>query len=70
MTRVVVLIVVASLLPACFVYMATNWSRIDAENNAFAKQCNDRGGVAHFGVMARQCIGAKDAPGPSGEKPQ
>ena len=41
------------------------WSSIDRDNNAFAKDCNDRGGVAHFGFDARQCIGAKEKQGES-----
>lgn len=34
------------------------WVAIEKENNAFAKDCNDRGGVVIFGMHARQCIGA------------
>lgn len=36
-----------------------NWEKIDTENNAFAKDCNNRGGEAKFDFNARQCIGAK-----------
>jgi hypothetical protein len=35
-----------------------HWEAIDKENNAFAKDCNDRGGKVVFGMHARQCIGA------------
>lgn len=47
-----------------FVYLATcalvsNWDRIEKENNAFAKDCNDRGGMVIFGMHARQCLGAE-----------
>lgn len=35
-----------------------NWDAIDKENNAFAKDFNDRGGMVIFGMHARQCIGA------------
>lgn len=38
--------------------MQTNWKKVDDENNAFAKDCNNRGGVATFDSAARQCIGA------------
>ena len=38
--------------------MLLNWDAIDKENNAFARDCNDRGGMVVFGMHARQCIGA------------
>lgn len=47
------------LLAAGTLIMSHNWSAIERENNAFAKDCNDRGGVARFEFDARQCIGAK-----------
>jgi hypothetical protein len=37
--------------------MLLNWDAVDKENNAFAKDCNDRGGMLIFGMYARQCIG-------------
>lgn len=37
---------------------ALHWEAIDKENNAFAKDCNNRGGMVVFGMHARQCIGA------------
>lgn len=40
-------------------YMTDNWKKIEAENNKFAQDCNDRGGKAEFGNNVRQCIGAK-----------
>jgi hypothetical protein len=39
--------------------MLTNADRLEREDNAFAKDCNDRGGVAKFEYSVRQCIGAK-----------
>ena len=39
--------------------LITRWDRIERENNAFAKDCNDRGGVATFEPSARQCTGAR-----------
>lgn len=39
--------------------MQNNWKEIEAENNAFAEDCNNRGGEAKFEVNARQCLGAK-----------
>ena len=38
--------------------MLRNIDVIEKDNNAFAKECNDRGGVAFF-EGSRQCIGAK-----------
>ncbi|WP_371767530.1 hypothetical protein [Massilia sp.] len=38
--------------------MLRNIDAIDKENNAFAKDCNDRGGLALF-EGPRQCVGAK-----------
>jgi hypothetical protein len=40
--------------------MMANWDRLERDNNAFAKDCNERGGEARFDINARQCIGAKD----------
>ena len=48
---------VVGYLGACA--LSSNWERIDKDNNAFAKDCNDRGGVAFFETDARQCIGAR-----------
>lgn len=41
-------------------YMDANWKKVEAENNAFAKDCNGRGGKAEFDNNVRQCIGAKN----------
>lgn len=38
--------------------MLRNIDVIEKDNNAFAKECNDRGGVAFF-EGSRQCIGAR-----------
>lgn len=43
--------------------LSSNWERMDKDNNAFAKDCNDRGGVAFFDMDARQCIGARSNKG-------
>jgi hypothetical protein len=42
--------------------MIMHGDKIERENNAFAKDCNDRGGVAYFGIDSRQCIGAQFLP--------
>jgi hypothetical protein len=42
--------------------MITNENKLQEENNAFAKDCNDRGGVAYFFVDSRQCLNAKLPP--------
>lgn len=39
--------------------IANHESTQAADNNAFAKQCNDQGKVAHFGFEARQCLSVK-----------
>jgi len=38
--------------------MLRNIDAIEKEDNAFAKDCNDRGGIAFF-EGSRQCFGAK-----------
>jgi len=41
------------------IFMDRNWDRIENENNAFAKDCNDRSGMVIFGAYARQCLCAR-----------
>lgn len=52
-----VAIVVIGMI-ACVAMLSENWNRIEAEKNAFAKDCNYRGGRAEFTIHGRQCIGA------------
>ena len=58
-SKEIVLLIVVGLMIVGVSYMTSNWNRIEKENNAFAKECNDRGGEAKFDFNARQCIGAK-----------
>lgn len=53
------LLIIVGLMIVGGMYMSSNWDRIEKENNAFAEDCNNRGGEAKFEVNARQCIGAK-----------
>ena len=41
------------------IVMNGNMSCISDEDNAFAKECNNRGGVAKFEYSVRKCIGAQ-----------
>lgn len=53
-------IVVIAIVALCFIgllgIVMDHWSKVDADNNAFAKECNDRGGYAEFDASARQCL--------------
>lgn len=51
--------VFAIAIICCAAITLQTWSAISKENNAFAKDCNDRGGMVVFGRHARQCIGAR-----------
>jgi hypothetical protein len=39
--------------------LTLHWQKIDAEANAFAKACNDRGGEARRWDGMLQCLGAE-----------
>lgn len=39
--------------------MDASWKRVQAQNDAFAKDCNDRGGEVKLDINMRQCLGAK-----------
>jgi hypothetical protein len=65
---VAVFAIVAIALISVTTVMNLNWSKANAENNAFAKDCNDRGGIARFDIDARQCIGAHRAPSQDSQK--
>ena len=62
---VLVALILGALSVAGVVTMTHNMDVIQHDNNAFAKDCNDRGGVAYFWAEARQCIGAKAPQGQS-----
>ena len=54
------LLIIVGLMIVGGMYMSSNWERIEKENNAFAKDCNDnRGGEAVFKDGVRQCINQK-----------
>ena len=54
-------LVISELCVAGVVVMTDNMDKLQREDNAFAKDCNDRGGVAKFEYSVRQCIGAQVA---------
>lgn len=55
------LLIAVCVAIAGYLIMSINSDRLEQENNAFAKECNDRGGRAEFSYAARQCIGAAKA---------
>lgn len=59
-------LIVCGLMFVGAAMMTSNMRQIEQEDNAFAKDCNDRGGVAKFGYSVRQCIGAKQLEPPHG----
>jgi hypothetical protein len=59
MNRLFAVISVGALALLGATVMTINDNKIQQEDNAFAKDCNDRGGVAKFEYRVRQCIGAK-----------
>lgn len=53
-------LIIVGLMIVLGSYMLSNWKKIEAENNAFAKDCNDnRGGQAVFEDGVRQCVNQK-----------
>ena len=61
-------LVISGLCVAGVIVMTDNMDKLRYEDNAFAKDCNDRGGVAKFEYSVRQCIGAQMAEPAHNEK--
>jgi hypothetical protein len=52
-------IIFSFFVPLGVAVMIDNSNKLRDEDNAFAKDCNDHGGVAKFEYSVRQCICAK-----------
>lgn len=57
--RIIAVLAICGITVAGTGLMTENMNKLRKEDNAFAKDCNDRGGYAEFRSSARQCIGAR-----------